>query len=144
MRRSVLGATVSLVLGSVLAGCGGGSNDRLTKDEFVKQADAICAKFDKRIETAAGSAFANPGKPTDDEIAAFATSTIFPTIDEQLDDLRALEPPKADEAQVDAIFDEAQASLDELRANPALLTEDKGFEETDRLARAYGLTACAN
>jgi hypothetical protein len=54
-----------------------------------------------------------------------------------------LSPPEADEARVEEILNKAQAAVDTLNANPALLAQDDGFDESDRLANEYGLTACA-
>jgi hypothetical protein len=142
-RRGAPLVPLTLVLGA-LAGCGGGSDDRLTKDEFLKQGNAICAKGDKQIETAAGKAFATPDNPTKAEVVTFAKTVVLPTVQDEVDELRALSPPKEDEARIDEILDKAQAALDKLRANPALLVSDTGFEEANRLAGAYGLTACAD
>src|SRR5262245_47560234 len=139
-----LGAAIPLLLGvGVVAGCGGGSGDRLTQEEFLQQGNAICAKGNQDIETAGASAFATPGEPTEAEVRAFGENVIFPNVEEMLDQLRALSPPKEDEEQVDQILDEAQAALDKVKADPALLAQNSGFDEADRLASAYGLTACA-
>ena len=126
------------------AGCGGGSEDRLTHDEFLSQGNAICAKYDGQIEAAGQTAFASAGQPTEAEIQAFAENTLLPTVEKEIDELRSLSPPEEDEATVDEILDKAQAAADELGANSALLASDEDpFEETNRLAGSYGLTACA-
>ena len=126
------------------AGCGGGSGDRLSKAEFVEQGNAICAKYDGQIETAGQTAFASAGQPTEAEITAFAEDTLLPIVEKEIDELRSLSPPEEDEATVDEILDKAEAAADELSADPALLASDEDpFEETNRLAGSYGLTACA-
>lgn len=141
-----LKSTVLVILSAaaVLGGCGGGSEDRLTHEEFLTEGNSICAKYDGQIEAAGQTAF-SAGQPTEAEITAFAENTLLPTLENELDELRSLSPPEEDEARVDEILDKAQAAADELNADPALLAnQDKDpFEETNRLAGSYGLTACA-
>ena len=88
--------------------------------------------------------FKSPGQPTRAETIAFARKVAVPTAQAELDQLRALRPPKGDEARVKAILDASQAAVDKVRANPSLLVGDNGSDRANRLARAYGLTACAN
>ncbi len=48
-----LGAVVALAAVALAAGCGGGGDgggDRLTAEEFVQQADAICADANEQID----------------------------------------------------------------------------------------------
>ena len=61
--------------------------------------------------------------------------------------LQALPPPSGDEAQVQAIISAAQQGLDKLKADPSLITasgQDNPFAEANKLAKQYGLTACAS
>jgi hypothetical protein len=83
------GRAVLLALGvAALAACGGGGSKSLSHEEFVKQADAICADYNDRI-AALGTpqglgdlvAFAQKGR-------AIAT--------EDVDKFAKLKPPKAD------------------------------------------------
>jgi hypothetical protein len=132
----------SAVLVALTAGCGG-EVAQLTHDEFVKQGNAICAKGTATINESGATAFASPGSPTEPETVAFASKVIVPTVQDELDQLRSLSAPKGEETRVEEILDKAQAAVDEVRADPALLTQDNGFEEANRLARGYGLSACA-
>ena len=135
----------SVIVGAaVLAGCGGGSDDRLTKEEFLEQGNAICASGNEKIGHAAETAFSSPDNPSQAEIVSFATETIVPTVQDELDQLRDLSPPKEDEEDVAAILNELQTALDKLRSDPALAAEGAGFDEARRLAQAYGLAACAD
>ena len=139
-----VGAFAALLLACVwVAGCGNDGTDQLTKAEFLKQGNAICAKGTGQIDAAGTTAFASPGNPTEQETAAFATEIVVPNVQDQVDQLRALSPPTGDEAQVKAILDQAQRAVDEVRTNPRLLGRETASEEANRIARAYGLTACA-
>jgi hypothetical protein len=117
---------VILAVGLVAAGCGS-SNDNsststagLTKAEFVAQANAICDKGNKQDAGVAG-------------------------IQSQIDQVRALGAPSGDEATVTNMLDVAQADLDKVKANPALLNSSKAnpFGDFAALAHPYGLTSCA-
>lgn len=93
-----------------LAGCGG-SDEPLTHDEFVAEADAICADYnDKYAEAVAGL---SPDS-TDEERNA-ALEAYVRTYEDMVDDLTGLEPPANDRA--------IASYLDRLKRNA------RGFEE---------------
>ncbi len=125
----------------VAAGCGGGN--RLSKREFLKQGNAICAKGTRKIDRLGLTAFKTPGHPTPAETVAFAKTVAVPITQSELDQLRALKRPKGDENSVKTLLDKAQAAVDRVRAHPTLLGQANGSDEANALARAYGLTACA-
>ena len=77
MRRAIF---LGLSLTALAAGCGGGSSKPLSHDEFVKQANAICAEYNDRI-AALGTpqglsdlvTFAQKGRATaEDDVGKFA------------------------------------------------------------------------
>lgn len=134
---------------AIAAGCGGddedGDGEALTKQEFITQADQICAEGDRQINEA-GSAQFGGQEPSAQEIEEFGTETVAPNIQNQVDQIRALTPPEGDEEQVSAILDAAQEGIDEVEEDPSLLNQgqDAGgaFTEANRLAEDYGLTDC--
>lgn len=115
-----------------------------TRAAFLKAGNAICSRATRRMDRVGMTFFKSPGQPTRAETIAFARKVAVPTAQAELDQLRALRPPKGDEARVKAILDASQAAVDKVRANPSLLVGDNGSDRANRLARAYGLTACAN
>ena len=125
------------------AGCGANSEPRLTKPEFLKRGNAICAKGTRTIDQTGLTFFKTPRRPTAEEKTAFAQEVALPTTQSVLDQLYALRPPKDDEATVKTLLDRAQAALDRVREDPGLLGRPNGSDEANALARAYGLTACA-
>jgi hypothetical protein len=116
----------------------------LTKAAFLKAGNAICSRATQGMDRVGMTFFKSPGHPTKEETIAFARKVAVPTAQHELDQLRALSPPKEDEARVKAILDASQAAVDKVRANPSLLGENNGSDRANRLARAYGLIACAN
>ena len=155
MRSSLYGGlAVAAVLsvGLVLTACGSNNNSTsttaaLTKPQFLKQGNAICKKGNKQINQAGQKQFPKgSGKPTQAQITKFATGTVIPSVQSQIDGIRALGAPSGDEAKVKAIVDSAQADLDKSKKDPTLLTSNKSdpFAKTNKLAKAYGLTVCAS
>jgi hypothetical protein len=149
MKGFKIGAiAAALVLVIAVAGCGGGDDSSsstaaaLSKDEFVTQANQICADGNKEIDAASQDAFSS-GKPSQSDLDVFVTDTLLPSVQSQVDGIRALGAPAGDEDQVNAILDSAQSAIDAGKADPTLLEgNDDPFAETNKLANAYGLTEC--
>jgi hypothetical protein len=83
------GCTVALAGAAALAlaGCGGG---RLSHREFVRQADAVCAAYQSKVEILT--------RPTSyDDVIAYVEKTL-PLYVAALEKLRALDAPTSDEA----------------------------------------------
>ncbi len=132
----------------LLAACGGGGGKPLSHDEFVKQADAICADYNERI-TALGTpsglsdlgAFAQKGRAiAEDDVAKFVklkppkqdatgAAAFVAAGRKVIDNLTKLEgaAKKSDVAAVQKIAAAAQANADQSRL----------------VAKSLGLTECA-
>jgi hypothetical protein len=154
-----------LAAGLIAVGCGGDDDEDTTaaatttgatgatgaaggvppsKSEFIRQADQICKQGDQEIDQAAQQL--GPGRPSDEQLEQFATETLVPGIQGQIDDIRALTPPPRDEQQITEFLDSAQDALDQLEQDPSLLLRESGdpFKETTQLARDYGFEDCAS
>lgn len=149
MRRLAL--LFALVLAIVVAGCGGGGGggDRLSKDEYVAQADAICKEVEQK-----GDAIEEPTSLED--VGRFVDEAL-PVFDDGLDRLRELRPPAELQDAVDdwlATGNETRDLLEELKdaagdGDAAKVQELGGKGEdldkkSDDLARQIGLEECAN
>ena len=161
--RMLIPLVILAALGALaVAGCGGDddtttdttgatgatgvSGTALTQDEWVKQADAICAAGDKEINAAGQEAFGN-GQPSQDEIEQFANDTLIPNVQSQLDAIRALTPPEEIADEVSSFLDDANAALDEIRDDPSLVAAsgaDDPFADVNAQAREFGLTECGS
>jgi hypothetical protein len=134
----------------VAAGCGGGGGgDRLSRDDYVAKADAIClATVKKRQALSVPTGLAGIPRYVD---------RALPLLDAAHSDLRALRPPPELEDEVEAwlaaIGDERDA-LDDLRRAAkdkdaakvrSIGSQGAAIEQRARArARAIGLVACAN
>ena len=139
--------------GALLAGGCGGKDGRLTKAEFVKQANAICAKYEQRVQKRMA------GIPAGDEAQlASSIEKVLPVIREGNDELRSLKPPEGLQGHYDRwrqIADAEVAAASKLQnalregdrkaiqsAFAELQTKDV---DQDRLARQeLGLNGCAS
>ena len=146
-RRGMVSATVlTVVLLLGAAGCGGSNRSStstspaaITKAEFVAKANAICGNGDPAL-LAAGVTLASHSSQA--QAAALVRGTYVPTIEAQIDGVRALGTPSGEEAAVTSMLNLAQADLNRLKSKPALVRTDV-FADFARVAHPYGLTACA-
>ena len=128
---------------AVAIGCGGSDDDNLTKAEFLQQGNAICKKGNQEIDKAANKTFEKGKEPSKAQITKFAEDTLIPSVEEQVSGLRDLNPPSADEDQVNKILDEADSALDETKDAPAIFAANEDpFKKANQLANQYGLTEC--
>ena len=140
------GLTV-LLTALLLAGCGGSGDDRLTKSEFIAEADAICAKGRDHSK-------ALPEPTTYAELAEYIRKGIS-IQDHDVAEIRKLKPPKNDAQDVELMLEQVErlnAAFDRLQA-AAEKGDAKGVvrRSTDvrranraaaRRARQYGLRVC--
>lgn len=112
--RTMLIALAGVILGVAGCGDGGGGGGQLSQDEFVKQADAICAEAETKqdaIDVPDISA-----SPTDEELDKFADA-LDEGVDltrDQIDQLRDLNPPAEAEDEWSKTVDELDGSMDDV------------------------------
>jgi hypothetical protein len=132
---------------ALAAACGG--DDRLSREELVAQADAICAKHEERLD-----ALEEPESIEDVEAFAAEARPIF---EEGVEELKDLEPPEdvqedydrwieLSEENVAAIgnLEQAAADGDAGRVQEIVSESQAKEQEADRLAQGIGLRECAN
>jgi hypothetical protein len=146
-----------LSAGLIVAGCGGDNNNTtttLSKQEFLKKGNAICRKANQDVNKAGRLIFLTgvkkgqkpSGPPPAAKFKKFADTILIPSIQSQINQIRALGVPPGDQAQVKAILDAAQAALNKGKQDPTLLEGNKStpFAKANKLALAYGLTVCGS
>jgi hypothetical protein len=148
--RGLLFAALALAL--VAGGCGS-KDKRLSKGEFVTRADAICAKYEKRVQRRMAGV-----PPGDQKQLASSIEKVLPVIRKGNDELRSLKPPESLQARfdrwmgiADAEVSAAQNLQDALDKNDQAAIQ-AAFQELqtkdaaqDRIARQdLGLTGCAS
>lgn len=150
MKRIAL-VTIVFVVGAVFAGCGDDVK-ALSKEEFLKQGNAICAAGNERLDAAFTKAFGDlgDGEEPDPEVGGtFEQDVVIPEIQGQIDDIRDLEPPKELADDVNTLADTTQAAVDQLKQlakdDPAAAFRDGGdlFAKVGPQADEIGLTECS-
>jgi len=147
---ALLAALAALAL--IIAGCGGGSDSTettssLTKAEFVKQGNAICAKGNEEIEEAFEEfgkehGFSKEKEPSKAELEEAVETVLIPKISKEIESIRALGPP---DEEAEAVLDAAEEALEKGEEDPKqfLKEENAGpFAKANKLSREYGLTKC--
>jgi hypothetical protein len=143
VKKALSGVLAWALLLAIGAGCGG--DDTISKAEFVKRANEICAEGNKELDAASKEVFGGGKQPSQAEQEKFVTETVIPNVQEQIDGVRDLPDPDEQSAKAGVIVDEAQSALDTVKENPALLTEAEPgdpFGAANRLARSYGMNEC--
>jgi hypothetical protein len=149
LRRASILVLPCLIGGALIAGCGGGDDSSsteaaLSKSAYLAQGNAICRKADAQLSAEAKKTFGN-SSPSQAELSKFGTDTAIPIIEDELAQLRALPAPTGDEETVVAIFDAADDGLAKLKETPTLIVNgNEAFAKANKLAKSYGLTACAS
>jgi hypothetical protein len=142
---------------ALIAGCGGGSDSSsteatagsLSKAEFVKQGNAICARGNKEIEEGFEEFgkehhFSKQNEPTPAELEEAVEEVLIPKIRKEIDDIRALGAPSGEGSEVETILAAAEKGLEKGEEDPrAMIKEGEGpFKEANELSREYGLVKC--
>ena len=135
-----------IAVAAALAGCAGGGDERLSREEFVAQATAICTRAEERLVE-----LEQPD--TVEELGAYARQARAIT-DESVSNLRELEPPEeledgferylargADVVELLGDLEAAAEAGDEAEAR-RLARELVESADAEEAARAAGIPAC--
>jgi hypothetical protein len=144
----------------ILVACGSDA-EPLTKEQFIEQADAICQHTSDVIEpimTRFWSDFEGEEDATVDDAVFVRFDELFgevtPHFEQQLSDLRDLEPPEGDRDAVSVLLNSFEGGIDTINeviddavggddaARERLGSDDDPFDEANQLAREYGLSVC--
>jgi hypothetical protein len=148
---AVLAALAAITM--IAAGCGGGSDSSsdsssITKAQFIKQADAICAKGNKEDEAEfekfeKENGLSEKKEPTKAQQEEATSEIVVPSVQKQIEEIDALGAPKGDEKKIEALVASVEEGVEEIEADPASLTEGKNpLAKGSKLAREYGLKTC--
>ena len=148
IRRLLLPAVAAVLL--LLASCGGDSGP--SKDEFIEEADAICAEGLEQTQRLVATSFSNPQLPTAEEVLALVQQLVALNRD-TVAEVRSLEMPEGDEDEINALLDMADQALDEAstvqdpRQAVAMVqsadTPQDPFYATNQAFARYGFDECS-
>jgi hypothetical protein len=133
----------------LVAGCGdGGDEESLTKAEYAEQGTVICKETVKDMGAAldelAKREKKEKGRPRKELATEFVEDSMLPAYESQLEELRDMPAPSADEAQLNAIYAEMQQGIDEVdeKTPKVFLLTNKKLTQGKKKAEDYGLKEC--
>jgi len=152
--RSFIPVIATLTALAVLNSCGSGDDTKtvnsLSKKEFIKQADQICSKTEKRqlvligkFEEGKSPQESQASSPkAEEELVAFAG---VPPVKQQLQELSQLPAPEGGSEQVDGYLKALETGLKTAENDPALLLsiDSDPFAKATSLAKAFGFKVCS-
>ena len=125
-------------------GATGVSGSTLTEAEFLDQANEICAAGNTDIDEQAREAFGSgEGEPTEQELEQFVGEIMAPSIQGQIDDIRALGVPEEIAGEVNGFLEDAEEAVDAVEAEPSSLLEDDPFRGINQEAKQIGHQECS-
>lgn len=142
-------AALLLLIATALTGCGGDgdSGERLTREEYASQADAICTKYNDQVRSLQN--------PSNIEELAEASDKTLPILDDAIGQLRDLRPPESDEATADEWLDQVELlkqDLEEIRdraqdndlpgVQAAVPSAQEHNDRSNQLATQLGMSVC--
>jgi hypothetical protein len=147
MSRSVWTLVASVAV-LAAAGCGGGDG-QLSQAEFRERGNEICARFDKQIDEL-------PVPAATEDIPPYVEKAA-PLVEDELAELKALDPPDEAQETLDQMISEEEKVLaagrslsdaaeedDDIALEQALNEGNIASGRADDHARSLGLTECVD
>ena len=138
-------APVLLLLVVSTAACGSDDSGALSKADYQKQADAVCAAAGEKMNPIFEAIFPKLETATEAE-RKDAVDQMSKVIHQEIDDLAALEPPSDMADDVDAMLASVRTAADTMADQGAdfWLNDSDPFADANQKAAALGLKACAD
>lgn len=142
----------AVALALLIGGCGGGgtsagedaSASTLSKAQFLKLGNAICAEGNDEINAVYGKYAAHP--PGEARMNQVAQEIVPPVRKKVVRRLRALDPPARGEKRVEEILEAIEEGIEKGEEDAASLRAYHtayAFERAYKMELEYGLTKCA-
>jgi hypothetical protein len=135
------------------AGCGGGSDETgstadstatLTKAQFVKKADEICAerneKFDASVEAVRNELQSADGSVREEIANEAILSSLVPLMKEELAKLEALGFPAGEEKTISKMLEDRAKAIADIEADPSTVASSASLTAFSVEMQKYGVT----
>lgn len=145
VNKGAIGSIVGLaVLAALLMmGCGGGSDETVTKSDFVRQGNTVCGKW----QQARGDAFREVNSkfkpPVTQAKREKAILFVLEPYGDAIEGLKELDPPAGEEEKVEGMINAMEEAFDRAQADPgSLVSSGTAFNKSNQLVESYGLKEC--
>lgn len=147
MGRGAKALAVAVVIAVMGIGCGSSGSDTtttaLTKDQFIKKAEAICQTGKKEKEEALASLsseYAPTASPAEKEEAVLKLVEPYQKMTSRL---ASLGTPEKEGEQIGTLVEAMESAVAQVHANPqTALVSDAPFKKANETAEALGLRDC--
>ncbi len=145
----VVALMAMMVVGAVfMGGCGGGDDTAettvtITKAEFVRKADTICRDAREAIISGSVPKLEKVvGTPKQQSLESeLIPSLLIPTLEKEVEDLRALGAPAGDEAEIEKILRLTEGAIEEAKTEPETFIQGSTYKEgSEHFGEAYELS----
>lgn len=141
---------VAVAAAFLVGGCGGSDDEAsISKEQFVAKADAICKQSNERMEDGFSKLLKNVGNLTklkQAEYEEIVDEVMVPSIEKEIEQLRALGIPDGDDERINAMIDALEEGKETAERNPEAVnaSSDAVFGIASRIAGEYGLEVCGS
>lgn len=148
MSKKVVALVGVLALLVLSAGCGSGDDNSLTKAEFVKQADAICKKGEKKKNDSLVSAYKKVGSENKESKNAqeeIIVDVALPPISKMIEELDGLGALNGEEEKAERMVEAFEEEAENVEEDPAGTIAGKvgNFDEANKIAKELGMEDCS-
>jgi hypothetical protein len=159
MNRGAI-ALAAVALALIAAGCGGGgdtsstiSTGALSKEAFIKKADAICATGNEELQKGFATYLKKNKKsiialrhPSKADYQGLIIDVLVPNLEKEIKGIRALGAPSGDEEQIEGFLTALEEGIEVAEDDPKAVTHSSEaiFGIGSRLAKEYGLEVCGS
>ena len=154
-------ALAAVVAALAVTGCGGGGSGSdstvttgsLSKEVFVKKADAICTKGNTRLQKGFSTYLRKNKKsiialrhPSKADYEGLIGGILVPNLEQEIKEIRALGAPSGDEERIEEIFTAWEEGIEVAANDPEAVkhSSEAIFGVGSRLAKEYGLEVCGS
>lgn len=155
-QSSIVASLLTAAIAVAAIGCGGENGktstaDRPSKPAYLKRANAACKQARTGLDEEVSEFLERQRgkKPPRVLYADLAHLVLLPTIENEMEAVRAIRVPSEEEGrEVDRLLFAEEMVLNEIAVStevePSRAAIERRFAESGRMLSAYGLPACAN
>ncbi len=156
MGRGPITALGAVLAAGLIVGCGGSgdsSTGTISKEAFIRKADAICKKGNEQLQKGFAAYLRNNKKsilalrhPSKADYEGLIGGVLVPNLEKEIKAIRALGAPSGDEDRIEAMLAALEEGIETAENDPKAVTHSSEaiFGIGARMAKEYGLEVCGS